>query len=246
MGRRLLRWLLYLCYAGLLFAVLGLASYLSFSAFVRGGAMPVPDIVGLPLEEASAMLDRAGLRMRRVETEDRFDEKVPAEHVVQQDPSAGSAVKQGGRVRVILSRGHELVQVPDLAGQTVRAAQAQLAVSGLSLGRVARVFWTGGEPGTVALQAPLAGASVSPTASVDVVVSIEDRGSTYVMPDLVARHAEAVRRHLESRGFRFGSIKYEPYDGVEEGVILRHTPLAGYPLRRSDSITLVVATHEDG
>jgi serine/threonine-protein kinase len=246
MGRRILRWLSYLVYAGLLFVVLGLASYLSFSSFVRRGAMPVPDLVGLPLEQASEMLDRASLRMRRVESEDRFDERVPAGQVVQQDPAAGRAVKQGGRVRVILSKGHELVQVPDLVTRTVRSAQAQLAVSGLSLGSAARVYWVGGEPGTVVRQSPPAGTSVSPTTPVDVLVVGEDRASTFVMPDLVAQRAEPVRRYLEGRGFQFGSIKREPYDGVEEGVILRHTPLAGHPLRRSDSITLVVATHEDG
>jgi serine/threonine-protein kinase len=246
MGRRLLRLALYLGYAGVLFVVLGLSSYLSFSAFVRRGAMAAPDVVGLTLDEAREMLERGGLRMRRVEGEERFDEKVPAGHVVQQDPAAGQAVKQGGRVRVILSKGHELVQVPDLVGQTLRAAQAQLAVAGLAMGVSARVFWAGVDPGTVALQSPPAGTSVSPTTRIDVLVVSEDPESTYVMPDLVARHAEPVRRYLESRGFQFGSVKYEPYDGVEEGVILRHTPLAGHPLRRSDSITLVVATHEDG
>ena len=246
MRRFLLRWLVYLGYAGLLGGLFVITAYLSFSSFVRRGAMAAPDLVGLPLADAGAMLDRAGLRMRRLEGEDRFDEKVPAGHVVQQDPSAGRPVKQGGRVRVTLSKGHELVQVPDLAGQSVRAAQAELAVSGLAMGSAARVFLAGGEPGAVVLQAPLAGTAVSPTTAVDVLVVSEDRASTFVMPDLVAHHAEPVRRYLEGRGFHFGSIKYEPYDGVEEGVILRHTPLAGYPLRRSDSITLVVATHQDG
>jgi beta-lactam-binding protein with PASTA domain len=209
MRRFLLRWLVYLGYAGLLGGLFVITAYLSFSSFVRRGAMAAPDLVGLPLVDAGAMLDRAGLRMRRLEGEDRYDEKVPA-------------------------------------GQSVRAAQAELAVSGLAMGSAARVFWAGGEPGAVVMQAPLAGAAVSPTTAVDVLVVSEDRASTFVMPDLVAQHAEPVRRYLEGRGFHFGSIKFEPYYGVEEGVILRHTPLAGYPLRRSDSITLVVATHQDG
>ena len=145
----------------------------------------------------------------------------------------------------LTGRGHLGVRdgrLPREAG----AAQAQLGVSGLAMGSAARVYWAGGEAGTVVLQSPPAGASVSPTTPVDVLVVSEDRESTFVMPDLVAHRADPVRRYLEGRGFHFGSIKYEPYDGVEEGVILRHTPLAGHPLRRSDSITLVVATHEDG
>ena len=78
-----------------------------------------------------------------------------------------------------------------------------------------------------------------------VLVAADDPDDTFVMPDLVDRPAELVRPLFEGRGFRFGSIKYEPYEGVEPGTVLRHTPLAGHPLRRRDAISLVVATTPD-
>ncbi|HVS62953.1 MAG TPA: PASTA domain-containing protein [Thermoanaerobaculia bacterium] len=245
MARRLLRWLLVLGYLGLLCAVFGLTAYGSFSRFVRRGAIPAPDLVGLPLAEASSLLEETGLVMRRAEEKDRYDEEILAGNVVAQDPRAGGFVKSRGKVEVVLSRGPQVVSVPDVTSQSVQAAQAALVASGLAVGERIRVRWPGGAPGTVVRQDPLPSAGAARGSAVDLLVSIDDPHQTYVMPDLVYRRAEAVRAELEARGFRFGSVKYENYEGVEEGVILRHTPLPGHPLRPSDSITLVVAVRDD-
>ena len=53
---------------------------------------------------------------------------------------------------------------------------------------------------------------------------------------------ERVRQFFESRGFRVGSVKYEPYEGIEPGVVLRQFPLAGHRLGQQDVISLVVAS----
>jgi hypothetical protein len=50
-----------------------------------------------------------------------------------------------------------------------------------------------------------------------------------------------VQRFFQTRGFRLGSVKYERYEGIRPGVILRQYPLAGHPLRREDTVALVVA-----
>ena len=245
MARRLLRWFLVLCYLGLLSAVFGLTAYGSFSRFVRRGAIPAPDLVGLPLVEAASLLDESGLEMRRVEDEDRYDEQIAAGSVVQQDPRAGGFVKQSGRVEVVLSRGPQVVTVPDVTAQSVQAAQAELVAAGLTVGERIRLRWPGGASGTVVHQRPLPAVGAGHGSAVDLLISIDDPARTYVMPDLVERRADPVRASLETMGFRFGSVKYESYEGVEEGVILRHTPLPGHPLRPSDSITLVVAVRDD-
>ncbi|HXT19989.1 MAG TPA: PASTA domain-containing protein, partial [Thermoanaerobaculia bacterium] len=65
---------------------------------------------------------------------------------------------------------------------------------------------------------------------------------TYVMPDLVDRDYRSVRSFLEVHGFRVGSVKFEPYEGVSESLVLRQFPLPGHPLRRGEVISLVVAS----
>ncbi len=245
MRRRLLRLLSALVYLGLLGLVAVLTSYLSFSTFVRRGSITVPDLVGLPAEAAEDLLAERGLVAKLLAEEARFDDEVPAGFVLQHDPPAGSSAKQGASVGMILSRGQQLVKVPELTGQAVQAAQVELAAAGLSLGARATVISSAGPPGSVVHQSPAAGEMVDQATSVDLKVSIDNPAETYVMPDLVYRDSAAVRRYFESRGFQMGSVKFEPYEGVDEGIVLRQYPLAGHPLRKRDTIALVVAARTD-
>lgn len=241
MWRKLGRVLALLGYAGAVLVLFGSTAYLSFNQFVRRGVMPVPDVVGLTLQEARNLLLDQGLRVRRLEDEDRFDDAMPPGLVLQHDPAAGSLVKKGSAVDIILSRGQQLVEVPDLSSQAIQAAQVNLAASGLALGRRGNVYTDVGAPGSVVRQHPLAGTLVDRSTPIDVMVSLENTSEVYVMPDLVNRRGTDVRLFFERQGFRVGSVKYEPYEGVEEGVVLRQYPLPGHPLRRHDVISLVVA-----
>ncbi|MYA08473.1 MAG: PASTA domain-containing protein [Holophagales bacterium] len=237
------RGVLFAAYGGLLVALLGASSYLALSNFVRSGVIAVPDVVGLEQSQAEAGLATAGLALQRVE-DDRYDEAVPAGHVLRQDPPAGSAVKEGSGVVVYLSRGRELVETPDLSGQVLQTAQVSLTASGLQMGRSRSVFAESGEPGTVVRQDPPAGSPIDPSSQVDLMVSLANPGAMYVMPDLIDLPEEPVRDFFETRGFRLGRVKYEPYEGVPAGIILRQYPLPGHPLRQSDSIALVVAAQD--
>jgi serine/threonine-protein kinase len=218
-----------------------ISAYLSFNLFVRRGVTPVPDLLGMELESASMALGEKRLRLRRQPEKDRFSDQIPAGRVLEQRPGAGSLVKRGGVVEVVLSRGTQLVKVPDLRGQALQAAQVRVAASGLSLGRTAAIFASEARVGSVAEQHPSPGEEVLWGTPVDLFLAAESRDQTFVMPDLVYRDYLEVRDFFEARDFRLGSVKFEVYEGIEPGVVLRQFPLAGHPLSRDESISLVVA-----
>jgi beta-lactam-binding protein with PASTA domain len=83
---------------------------------------------------------------------------------------------------------------------------------------------------------------VPPASGVDLLLAMPVPGERYVMPDLVYRNYDQVRPYFEQLGFKFGNVKFERYEGVAAGVILRQFPLPGHPVTRDDSISLVVAT----
>ncbi|MCZ6727052.1 MAG: PASTA domain-containing protein, partial [Acidobacteria bacterium] len=78
--------------------------------------------------------------------------------------------------------------------------------------------------------------------TVDLYLATSSRAGTFLMPDLVYRDYERVRRFFEARDFRLGSVKFEPYESMAPGIVLRQFPLAGHPLRRQDAISLVVVS----
>lgn len=241
---RLFRGLGFLAYAAVIVLVFGLTAYTSFSLFVRSGVTTVPSVVGMTRTDAAAVLADQGLRVRSVKgDEGRYDEKIPAGKIARQNPDPRTLVKRGRPVTVVLSKGPRRVDVPELQGKTLPAAQAAISGAGLGLGRILGAFATNREaPGSVMEQDPDPGASVPPAMGVDLLLAVATPGERYVMPDLVYRDYEQVRPYFEQLGFKFGNVKFERYEGVAAGVILRQFPLPGHPVTRDDSISLVVAT----
>jgi eukaryotic-like serine/threonine-protein kinase len=244
MGRKLLRALGLLAYAALVVLAFGFAAYLSFSAFVRSGVIAVPSVVGLSRAEASNLLVERGLALK-VAARGRYDDKVPVGRVLRQIPDARTFVKRGSRVQLVLSAGPQRVEVPDLAAKTFPAAQVTLSGKSLIVGTTLSAFVAGRETGTVVAQDPDPGTEVPPASQVDVLLAQPNPGERYIMPDLVYQQYERVRPFFEREKFRLGSVKYERYEGVAAGVILRQFPLPGHPLSHDDPVSLVVATTED-
>ena len=240
---KLLRGLLYLAYAFLVVVAFTLAAYTSFSWFVRSGGTTVPDVEGMSRAEASAVLADQGLSLGQVNKNGRYDDKVPAGQILLQNPDPRTLVKRGSAVEVILSLGPQRVEVPDLHGKTLPGAQVALSSTGLAVGRILGVFTTvDHQPGTVLEQDPDPGSSVPPASPADLLLAMSVQEERFIMPDLVYQNYDLIRPAFEMRGFRLGSVKFERYEGVNEGVILRQFPLPGHPVTKKDLISLTVAT----
>ena len=233
----------WLAYGLLVLAVFTVAGYFSFGFFVRSGVTTVPDLIALPENEIGSLVVDSGLSLRRSYEADRYDEEIPAGHVLEQIPGSGSLVKRGATVTIVVSLGPERLVVPDLEGKALQAAQVELTASGLTMGRIINVFSIGAAPGTVVEQDPEAASLVGRGSAIGLFLSAASRADTYVMPDLAYRNFEVVRYFFERRVFRLGSIKFEPYEGIAAGTVLRQYPLPGHPLARQDVISLVVTTN---
>ncbi len=235
-----------LIYVGLLSVLFALVAYVAFSQFVRRGVTSTPSIVGLDRGEAYALLADQGLDLRWADEEARYDEDVAVDHVMDQRPKDGTLVKRGATVVAIASRGPQRIEVPSVQGDALQAAQVTLAASGLTVGRTVSVFSDLARDGLVVGQEPPAGTAVAPGEPVDLFLSLASTGDTYLMPDVVTRDYEQVRRFFLGRRFRLGRVSYVRYEGIEPGTILRQYPVAGHPLRSGDVISLAVAAAPPG
>ena len=99
------------------------------SLAVSKGPQPVDvvDVRGRQQDAALSALKRLGFT---VTSTTRYDEKAPAGAVVDQTPVNGTAAF-GSTVALTVSKGPQLVRVPDLTGKDVQAAVAQLEGLGL-------------------------------------------------------------------------------------------------------------------
>ena len=99
---------------------------------VSAGPAPrkVPDVAGRSYEEAARALAAAGLKATRAEA---FSDTVQAGRVIGTRPSSGNEVERGSAVAVVVSKGPDVVVVPNLAGRSVPEAQAALGQVGLAV-----------------------------------------------------------------------------------------------------------------
>jgi serine/threonine-protein kinase len=89
----------------------------------------VPPVAGRRFEVAREMLAAVHLdAARRAE----FHDFVPEGRVIGTDPAAGATATWGSTVTVVVSKGPDLVVVPDVVGLTKRQAERRLRAAGLN------------------------------------------------------------------------------------------------------------------
>ena len=88
-------------------------------------AGPLPDVTGLPVDEARETLDAVGVT-GVVGGDGAFSDTVPEGYVVEVSLPAGATSRPGDTLTLIVSRGPELVMIPDLVGETIADAKEVL------------------------------------------------------------------------------------------------------------------------
>jgi len=88
----------------------------------------VPQVAGRRFDNARAVLAAAHLQARRTV---EFDDNMPKGLVVRTEPAAGAGATWGSTVTVVVSKGPDLVVVPDVVGLTRDQAEQRLREAGL-------------------------------------------------------------------------------------------------------------------
>ncbi len=239
-------WFANLFFLFLLLAVFGGSTYFWFTFFVKGRSLPTPDLTGKSVADARAIVSDLGVSLNVDESHRRNSDKVPVNHIVWQNRSPGTAsfIKRGTTIRVELSAGPLVLLVPDLDGESQGTSVLRLGQQNLKPGNLAYIDARGGPRGVLAADPPK-GTVVQAQTPISLLVAVERAPTAFVMPDLIDRPIDQVRPSLEARGLQVGTIKYEAYPGIADGIIIRQYPLRGAPVSGRDAITVVVSRQEE-
>lgn len=155
-------------------------------AFVRIDALQlvqVPDVLGLARSEAEATLTAADLIPGELSYQ--ASSIVPAGHVMDQTPAAGTEVMSGSAVDCTISTGLNMKVVPGLVGLTLAGAESLLAESGLSPGQVVENYTNLQPEGKIFQQSPEPGSLLPEGDSVNLNVSLGPWSGTDTEPPKV-------------------------------------------------------------
>ena len=193
----------------------------------------VPRVVGKTYDEAVDILNDSGLDARRDEV---FSEKPPGE-VVEQDPAPGTTVREGSVVELSVSKGEELVTVPDVLQQDRASAEAELRESGLRASISSAPSDTVRE-GLVADQDPDPGVEVQKGSEVAIVISEGPR--SVAVPNVVGQDRDSAAAALRKEGFRVATRDQETTDPASADRVLEQSPSGGVQAAPGSTVTIVI------
>ncbi len=194
--------------------------------FLRGEEVSVPAVVGREYTEAEDMLRQKGLR---VERRDSYHPTVQVNYIIEQNPAGGRRIQKNGTVILTVSRGAELVTVPDVIGLDLATAQTSIQNAGLSLGQVQEEE-RAGNSGLVLKQTPAGGSRLARQGKVDITISKSATPVARVtVPDLSGLTVDAAKARLAEAGLKIGrSYDEEDVSGRREpGTIIDQSLPAG-------------------
>jgi beta-lactam-binding protein with PASTA domain len=205
----------------------------------------VPKLTGLTLNQASNLLERHRLGLGSVLP---ANGKGPDGTIYDQKPRAESWVRIGSKVDVGIVQTPKTsgstdilwVFVPDLTGQTQKAAEEilrkqNLTVDSISSG-VASV-----PVGTVFWQHPLPNTRVAQGSRVDLrIAQAPPSPPAVTVPDLFQQDVESARSLLGQSGLQLGQVTREESDNPANS-ILSQSPTAGTPVERGSAVDVKIA-----
>lgn len=214
-----------------------LVAFVIFPSGVIPGAAKVPNVAGLPYDEASKRLGELGFKAKR--GQGRFHATSPKGVVLEQDPRSGVRDEEGAVITLVVSAGQQIVAVPPIAGLTQADAQSALEAAGFEVGQVVEKPYAG-PPGQVLASTPAAGEKLQIPSVVAIVVSVGS--NVALVPNLVGRSLADARQVLRSARLSIGTIDAAAGTNSDGAPVTSQSPAAGTHVATGSKVTLQVGT----
>ncbi|OKI48818.1 Stk1 family PASTA domain-containing Ser/Thr kinase [Micromonospora sp. CB01531] len=215
--------------------VLGLVAALGGWWFGVGRYTVAPQLVSLTKAEAEARAARGGFTLKYADP--RYDEKVPKDSVLGQNPGSAARILKGGTITLTLSLGPEQLPVPDVVGKDFELAQAELTDAKLVVVKGSARYDDELPAGVVMATDPKVGTVVKPGTKVTVVLS---KGRAPVtVPNLVGKNLNDARGILA----QLGLTPVESYKDSDKpkDEILGQSPADGTGVEKGAQVKLEIS-----
>ncbi|MFZ4515344.1 MAG: Stk1 family PASTA domain-containing Ser/Thr kinase [Acidimicrobiia bacterium] len=219
-------------------AILGLV-VIALVLFMGNDSSPksvgVPNVVGQTFDAAAANLTVVGLKAVR---DDVTNDTAPIGQVVGQKPDGGSSLKKGSSVTLSVSAGPGDATIPNVVGQSVESASAQMTSAGLKVSTAQQS--SDQVPINIVLSTnPIAGTKAARGSTVTLTVS--SGAQKIAVPNVVGLDQASAANQLGQAGF---SVKTstEASESVANGKIIKTDPAAGTELTKGAVVTMTISS----
>jgi beta-lactam-binding protein with PASTA domain len=189
---------------------------------IHGGEVAVPKVTGLAPADAERAVAGLGLTLE-VERQ-YYSVDVPEGKIISQIPASGMKVRRGWQVRVAQSLGPQRVAIPDVLGESGRAADLNIRRRGLDIGSIAYLQMPGVTADQVLAQSPPPNASGVSVPKLSLLVTTGRPPAAFVMPSFVGQPLGTVNLAVLDAGFHVGNVTVSAGQAEGSIVLLNATP----------------------
>lgn len=240
-----------LAFGLILFAVL--LTHIFLNIITRhGDEFVLPDLSSMSVEEAEQLADELDMKLLVIDS--IFVRGMEKGAICQQNPPAGSKIKKGRKVRVVInSILPKKVDMPNLVGYSTRQAIAELSVRSLGVNRL--IYQTDMATNNVLSQQfngreIRPGTKIEAYSKIDLVLGLNPNDNTTVVPNTIGLVNErAVSKvhdsYLNVRRLVFDS-SVKTYIDSTKAIVYRQSPLpSNHPVLIGGEVTLYLSIDEE-
>jgi len=196
----------------------------------------VPNVKGDTSASAATRLIKSGLDVGDPIRE--YSDEIEEGIVIRTQPDIGTRLPAGTKVNLVISRGPESLQIPDVFGKTQAEAEAILKEANFQV-TVAKEFSEDKSAGVVTRTYP-AGGSPARKGSV-VTIYVSDGPEMLTVPDVRGKLEDEAKEILADAGFKIDVEVIENVTPDKDNIVISQDPSAGSKIRKRDaSITIFV------
>lgn len=207
--------------------------------FFKPTEILVPDLVGMEEEEARKEVEELGLKFSIAG--EVYDDEFDAGYVVSQRTKPGEKVKPGYTIEVFISKGSNLVKVPNLINRNIDEIKAILKEHDLSEGVVDYKHSDTVEANFVISQNPEPYSKVEKGTKINVVVSRGPEKKLVTMPRLVGLTESEAKNAIIANGLALGQSISQSNSQYPKGTVIWQSIEQGAKVEPNTLITIHVS-----
>jgi eukaryotic-like serine/threonine-protein kinase len=203
----------------------------------------VPNLVGKEVSKARLILQQNKLKLKIINR--LFSSEFPVDTVISQKPVFGLEKRINSEIEVVISRGPQLVKVPNLIGKTQLEVELMLDEAGLKLGDVLSDSSPDRPEGTVIKQLPEKSTQIERGASVSITLN-NVYGNLVQVPNFIGRPLSEVRAELGTLQLVYNQATPTSSNIYAEGVVVDQRPVPYEKVPQGTAMNFIVSSGPSG
>ena len=206
------------------------------------GVIDVPDLGGMPWDDARQRLYDIGLRL--MVSERVYSDSLEKGVILNQEPEPGVSVKKGRQVCVIVSDGSEVSEIPRIRNLTERVARRKMRDAGFTNVIVHKVYDERQDEDKAIGTVPPSGVRTSRELEISLRISKGPRPTHATVPNVVGEMLSEAKMQIEDNSLSVGKIDYRHGSGAREGSVISQSLSPGRSVPLDSPIDIVVAASQ--